>query len=755
MHSPKPIAMKHFLLIAIMVLAALTTSAQTSTWPITLTTADGLPGTVEIVDEYEGDSVVTFISEMYKFDEPIKKLRITVISTNTFDAQRNGYTGTTGGNGPGFPYFCISELRILKANNKGTNFEATSNAASKNSGAYLEYINDAIYGTHFSTTSYMGDCPQAYHYVEFEFEEPMNEFRLKWHSQLNKLENIPTHIGLTPGTEYLPYPEQEFTLGEKVKSTNELKEGGLYVLEGHAPAYTHSFTGTTRTYPGGGFWHSPYGGHVTPNAASAIYLVPVKDKADTYKITWLNNKHYLKSNEPVNNIYNWTDNETEAAFVEFAPCDSVSGDFILTTGDSLIIGHDAMGRMVLSEYKADKMNRSRPTAWNFTMHKVALNASAIGFVLQDVIDKAEERIERVNTEDCDCEPDELLAEIENGKSLLNKSDATSTEVINTRNKINELLIEYATQEIYTYVDSIDYMLEMIENGDLKTSAGPDWVIGTYPRNLFNGLLTLSDDAIGKMDTFGCIGDIDNTIDEIKAALDKFWSHKIEGFATLPIRIDEEDGLPGYIEENNLGYVWESPIYIFDKEITSFRLTVFETNSGNKYGNYDYFSLAEFQIYDMSGNLIKLTADNFTTNSVVPQYGAGIRGLCDGYLYTYFHSAINEGQDPNGYTGTEGYPYIEVTLPAPMNAFSYKQYGRLYGANRVDTPVKFAIGEAGVNVTPDGTSIGNIAADGDEVVSVTYYNAAGASSTTPFTNTINIVKSVYANGVVKTQKRIIK
>ena len=750
--------MKHFLLTALMAFVAITASAQYSTWPVTITTADGLPGKVEIIDDYEGDSLVTFVTQLYKFGEPIKKLRMTVVSTNTFDAQKNSYTGTTGGNGPGFPNFTISEIKILKANGRGTNFTATSNAASKNSGAGMEYINDGIYETNFATTSYMGDCPQAYHYIEFEFEEPMSEFHIRWHSQLNKLDYIPTHIGLTPGTEYLPYPEQEFAMGEKVTSVEGLKEGGLYVIEGHAPSYKHSFTGTTRTYPGGGFWHSPYGGHVTPNAASAVYLIPVTGKSDTYKVAWLNSNHFLKANEPIDNIYNWTDNEVDAAFVKIVPCDSVNGDFILTVSDSLIIGHDAIGRMVLSEYKADKMNKSRPTAWNFSIHKVNLKASAIGFVLQDIIEKAEERLENINFEDCDCEPSELITEIENGKNLLKKSDATSTEIINSRNKINELIVEISTQELYTYVDSIEYMLEMVENGDLVTSSAPNWVVGTYPINLMNSLVTLSDNAIFMMDKIHCLGEVDNVIDELKAALDKFWSYKIEEFTTLPIRFDESDGLPGVIDEangSNVGCMWESPLYIFEKGITSFRLTVFETNTGNKYGDYDYFSLGEFQIYDISGKLVPLTADNFKVNSVVPHFGAGIKGLCDGYLYTFFSSAISEGQDPNGYTGTGEYPYIEVTLPTPISAFSYRQYGRAIGSNSTDTPVKFAIGEAGVALTPDGTSIGSVEVDGDEVVSVTYYNVAGASSVTPFRNTVNIVKTVYANGAVTTQKRIVK
>ena len=64
-----------------------------------------------------------------------------------------------------------------------------------------------------------------------------------------------------------------------------------------------------------------------------------------------------------------------------------------------------------------------------------------------------------------------------------------------------------------------------------------------------------------------------------------------------------------------------------------------------------------------------------------------------------------------------------------------------------------IGPAGVAVTP--TSIGKVSVEGDEVVSVTYYNLSGESSETPFEGTINIVKKVYANGVIKTEKQFVK
>ena len=159
---------------------------------------------------------------------------------------------------------------------------------------------------------------------------------------------MPTHVGLTLGTEYLPYPEQGFTLGDKVTAVEQLKERGFYVIEGHAPEYLHSFTGTKRTYPGGGFWHSPYGSHVTPNAGTAVYLIPESGKANSYKVAWLNANRYIMDGDALaSDSYSlhWTKNENEAAVVRFTPCDTVAGDFILTLRDSLILGHNVLGKI--------------------------------------------------------------------------------------------------------------------------------------------------------------------------------------------------------------------------------------------------------------------------------------------------------------------------------------------------------------------------------------------------------------------------
>ena len=52
------------------------------------------------------------------------------------------------------------------------------------------------------------------------------------------------------------------------------------------------------------------------------------------------------------------------------------------------------------------------------------------------------------------------------------------------------------------------------------------------------------------------------------------------------------------------------------------------------------------------------------------------------------------------------------------------------------------------------SIEDLVAEGDEVVSVAYYTVGGASSSAPAKG-VNIVKIVYANGVVETKKVLVK
>ena len=58
------------------------------------------------------------------------------------------------------------------------------------------------------------------------------------------------------------------------------------------------------------------------------------------------------------------------------------------------------------------------------------------------------------------------------------------------------------------------------------------------------------------------------------------------------------------------------------------------------------------------------------------------------------------------------------------------------------------------ILDDEKSGDNVVVEGDEVVSVSYYTAAGVAVAAPVQG-VNIVKTVYANGVVKTEKIFVK
>ena len=113
--------MKRFLL-SIMAVVSLFTVKANDTWPITLTTADGLPG--KKVSMYK-----TFASRLFTFDEPTSKLRITVCETTSTATGNNSGRIT---NGPGFPYITLSELRVLNAKGEPISYTITTNAQASN-----------------------------------------------------------------------------------------------------------------------------------------------------------------------------------------------------------------------------------------------------------------------------------------------------------------------------------------------------------------------------------------------------------------------------------------------------------------------------------------------------------------------------------------------------------------------------------------------------------------------------------------------
>jgi hypothetical protein len=160
-------------------------------------------------------------------------------------------------------------------------------------------------------------------------------------------------------------------------------------------------------------------------------------------------------------------------------------------------------------------------------------------------------------------------------------------------------------------------------------------------------------------------------------------------------LTEFDGLPGYY--NGYSYEFSSPVITLPEPMERLRFTVSETNTGDKGSGYVCFALAEFYLYDENGNPITLTADNFRTNAQEPSEGP-LSDIVDDDLNSYFHSTWSEDFYEEH--------YIEVTLPEPLEAFSFGYFSR----NGRTVPTVTTVSEGG-EAQDDGDSDTVVSSDG--------------------------------------------
>ena len=149
---------------------------EKATFPITLTTADGLPGP-KIVQNF------VYKSKIYQLDEATSVLRFTVCSTNTAETVgENSNDGFSAYNGPGFPFFTMSEFRLYDGDGNQLEYVATANSVQLGDGGGVAALSDKNEGTYLHT-NYTGNCesmPFDYHYIEFELAEPVSSFSFSW-----------------------------------------------------------------------------------------------------------------------------------------------------------------------------------------------------------------------------------------------------------------------------------------------------------------------------------------------------------------------------------------------------------------------------------------------------------------------------------------------------------------------------------------------------------------------------------------------
>ena len=676
----------------------------TDVWPITLTTADGLPG------RFTGDSN-EFTTRLFEFDEPVSSFRFTVVSTNTTDTlTQYNYDGLSAGYGPGFPFFTMSEFRVYDASGNDVALSEdmiTTNAVATNDGGGIAALVDGSTSTFFHGTYSWGALPQAYHYIEITLPEPMTSFQLRWFSRFNR-KNMPTTVGITAGgVEYLPYPEYGFELGEQVTTLEEIAEGGVFVLKGSY--FTYDYPDETferqEPYRGDAYYHSPYGAALTPSAADLITFVPTGEQ-DTYYIHWLVNGHYVYNpigRVETSNYAEWVNSSYYAGKFKFSECDSIPGTFIIKS-DNIYLGQRRFVRMsVVNDTCTSENEYTYHYAWNVYKANIAnIKGTAIEKELQNVMNVADSLLTLqgyIESED-EGEYEALQAAIAEGRDMLDKENVAADEAVRKTNEIDLLTAQYRKQYLFVLIDSIGYVLN--DAGLIFTDGSDGWSVGSYPELYEKTLSNLVDEANMRVDNISALVDISLMIDDLVNGLDNLYASCVEKVYTLPLRYTEEDGLPGERENGNSdgSYLWDTPLIYLNEPIDVIRITATKATRQDLYNGTVMFCLGEFELYNAAGELIPLREDMFETNSLCSTDGGGLAALVDGNHSTWYHSAYGDSHDIIPAVGE--YAYIQVNLDEPISAFRYRMVSRANNSyNRA--PIDLGITD-GATYDPDDIPI---------------------------------------------------
>lgn len=694
--------MKKNILLLFAAFMAIFAAGANDQWPVTLTTADGLPGTKPIFDNTIAKNIYHYRSPLLTFDEATDKLRITVCATTASEAATTNYSGRAN-RGPGFPYFAIAELRVYNADGASIPFEISSNAAASNSSPASLCDGDSM--TYFQSTSGKGTFDGNYHYLELKFDEPISKFSVYWSSHPMSNSNLPLYVGLTPGTDYMPHPEQQLTL-EKVTNMDELSEtGALFILEGHSPEWLYSTY--NRTHPGGGFFEAPCMTTTTPSTLGAFSLIPVEGKENTYKAKYVNHNHYIaKPTSKGPGEIPWTTTEEEAIGITFHLMDDGNFELTILDGNQLVVQNAYMRMATVERLNDGTLTGSDiPVSPVFTLYRANVSGGAFTWRVQQTIDEARARIAKylpyfTKLNDCTCD-EALTASIEAAEKCIANPTVTYVELCEKELLLEYEICAYTAEYAYLRIEQIIEICDSIESEDMPVSSAPNWQKGTYPKEMNGRLQYLISEASDILDRCSDINEIDNATARLEAAIDAFWASRIEYVEKFPFMVGVPDNkLPGDLASHG-GYVWESPLYYLSEPVSSLRFTVVQTDGPTKYLGYDVPSIAEFELYDNLGNKIEITEEMITMNSLTTFGGSSLKALVDGKATTFARGAFDASRaDVYNYADNPQNFYLDIQLKEPINCFRYVQTGYILGQ---ENPVKFIFGEYGVKAAPDSVT----------------------------------------------------
>ena len=160
-------------------------------WAYTISSPNG--GRLVITEEYGTIVSQNYVkTKLYTLEKETDGIRFTVLETNK-PQTANGYC-----------YFVLGEFTIFDANGNIVEYTATSNADYNEyhgpDGDGIPALNDGVLNNFFHSDYSSSTAPDAHHYIELTFDEPVNAFSIEWYGRPNNsnYEFSPTISGITP-----------------------------------------------------------------------------------------------------------------------------------------------------------------------------------------------------------------------------------------------------------------------------------------------------------------------------------------------------------------------------------------------------------------------------------------------------------------------------------------------------------------------------------------------------------------------------
>ena len=692
--------------------------------------------------------------QLVVLNEAVDGIRMTFLKTNVGGAASNGKYN-------GYSMVALSGLQILDGS--GNNLTLSSSLVTSNSevGESLEGTGNGIISALFDddvNTYYHSDWgggrydqPYTYIYLDIKFPEgqSLSTFTIKTTGRQgqNQISLTPSEVCITKyGEEYDPliFHENPYNVkgGTQITDASQLKDGGLYIMSGNLRVKTQG--ATPRYYAG----TAPY--HTNIKAAlndPCVYMF--KKTENGWNIISLANAEFWALNKTVNENTNEETGETTTSTswstgLTVYPANAAEVNFVKSGNleNTFAIYSDIEDNNIEASWSWTNPNDSTDVV---KVEKGTVNANKFVFMDWDSNLAGRPCVSAI--------PGEFTYGIEaieaHAKANeMKMGDGYSAGDYLHFNKAN------GEGEWNIYEVSMDDAYYLWANGIGETLSALGLVVGNDP-GCISGDIAALEAAIDAVEAVVTNEDKEGA----QAAVEAFVENV--GLAQDAERVQVEDGYWYAIESAYTEY------YAQQNKVKAIYATANGLNwmdAPAAYNSENAQFVFQFQKYD---------GENDPEQHGIPE--AEANNVFKIYNYVI---ALETG---NGYAGTGGGTTqvamaddfgAAVYVVKPLQANVYTIYtigadplhtaGHGNGAGTQGTVVNWT-GGAGtasswtlrfVDDADETNSISDLVVEGAEVVSVAYFTPAGAAIPAPVKG-VNIVVTVYSNGVVEAKKKVVK